>query len=166
MPDFTTDPFTQVYDRLWALLEADGGFAARVRKGNRINLQAASSGSTDPRRQSVQDGDLPEVTLEQTGGPVDLFDTSGSAAIVEHYEVRITTGDPRPHKALNPVKWRVLKALSRTANNLGLPFVRHVHVTAATDRTADRKLDRGTAGWSAVITVRVEMAVTRAELQA
>jgi hypothetical protein len=88
MPDFTVDPFTQVYNALWDLLTADAGFTALVKQNNRISLQGDNA---DPVRTNVQDNDTPEVIIRPTGGPANLTKTNTSAEIIEEYEVMVAT---------------------------------------------------------------------------
>ncbi|MCX5658580.1 MAG: hypothetical protein NTW19_02525 [Planctomycetota bacterium] len=158
MAEFTTDPYTQVHDKLWELLTANADFVALVRAGNRVNLQGEDP---EPRRSNLQDADAPEVMLLQTGGTIDPWATGSSASLTETYRLTIATADVRPQKWLNRVKWAICRALAAGASNLGLSFVTHVSCTGATDALDDKELNRGTRGWSSVLLIRVDMHIDR-----
>ena len=155
------DPFTQTLNRLWELLESHAPLADMVRLGNRIKLAGANG---DPYKPQVMAADLPEVLIEPAGGQVDLFATSTSTRAVQDYAVTAVTGDLRVHTLLFPLKWELVKALSRSGDNLGLPFVRKVRIAEQADR-ADRGKSARAAGWSLRLIVSVEMWFASAELQ-
>lgn len=161
MSDFAIDPYTQVYDRIWELLEAEASLMQLVKPGNRVNLQDRNP---SPRKSNTQDGDLPELSVMPMGGGVDLWKTNTTAIFDEVYRIAIATGDLRPHKQLNPIKFAVLRALGRTANDLGLPFVVTTNCMSVTDTLYDLAQNRGTVAWSALYDVRVTMKIPRAVL--
>lgn len=161
MAEFTVDPYTQVYDKLWDLLEGEPSLAAIIKPGNRINLQDRNPSR---RKTNTQDGDLPELSVMQMGGEVDLWKTNTTAIFDEVYRISVATGDLRPHKQLNPIKFAVLRALGKAANNLNLDFVLNTVCQSVTDTMYDTTQNRGTVAWSALYDVRVTMKIPRAVL--
>ncbi len=155
------DPFTQTFDTLWQLLESHEGFSRHVRLGNRIKF---SGGPTDPRRGSLQSADLPEVRIVPDGGKMELFATSTSSRAIQDYRVIITTGTLQADKSLLPLKWELMKALAGGGDNLGLTFVRKVRITELRE-SMERDHSPAINGWSAVLTVSVEMWFANSQLQ-
>jgi hypothetical protein len=156
------DPFTQTLNKLWDLLESHEEFTNLVRLGNRVKLTAADP---DPYKPRAQSADLPEVRVEPNGGQAELFATSTSTRAVQNYAILVTTGDLRVNKLLFPLKWELMKALSKSGDNLGLAFVKKVRIGELTEST-ERKGAPGTRGWSGTITVTVEMWFPNSQLQA
>lgn len=148
----TKDPFTQTLEKLWQLLEEHEGFSALVRLGNRIKGGLAGKAAPQP-------ADLPEVRIEPAGGKVELFTTSSSSRAVQEFSIVIATGESQVEAAMFPLKWQLLKALGGAGDNLGLSFVRKVRVTDLAEKAPPK------AGWSACLTVAVEMWLTTAELK-
>ncbi len=156
-----TDPFTQTLDKLWEALEGHAALAALVKAGNRIKLTGEGG---DPYKPSTQYADKPELAIEPAGGSIETAATSTSARILQDFDIRLATGSLRVGRELFPVKWEIVKALAAAGQTLGLSFVRKVTVTSATDRRGDDEADRGTPGWTTVLTVRTEMWFAEADL--
>jgi hypothetical protein len=183
----TTDPFTQVYEALWGLLEAHPGFVGLVKVGNRIKYSGDSERQVD--KPQALSADLPQVRLVPAGGAVEVGPSSTSGCrIVEQLDVEVWSGDRRLQVALYPVKWEVLKALAGARDNLGLAFVTKLRMGDAREalragpdwgdpRTAlkadpawlghrGRHGGGGVTGWVLVLRVSVEMWFSAAEIAA
>ena len=158
MADFSIDPYTQVYNKLWELLGANGDFARLVKVRNRINLQDTSP---DPLKRNIQDADAPEVAITQAGGPINLWGTSATVLASESYRISVATMDERPNKGLNQLKWAIIQALAASDANLGLAFVLNTTCESVKDSLGDVTENRGTSGWSAVVQIKIDMALPR-----
>jgi len=157
----TNDPFTQVLERLWELLEGHAPLAAMVRPGNRIKLTGDGG---DPYKQDLQHADRPELVIEPGRGEVRLAATSTSTTAAQDFDLRLATGSLHVAGELFPITWEIVKALAAAGEALGLDFVRNVRLIALADSRTDAGANRGVRGWSTVLTVRVEMWFARAEL--
>lgn len=165
------DPFTEGYTALWALLENHAGFTGLVRAGNRVKF---TGNKRDPVKQEVQEADLPEVRLVPAGSVIHLWHTSNGSSAVQHYSAQLATGDLRLDAALFPVKWEIVKALSKSdpahyVNGywLGLAHVKKVGpVHESTQGILDAELNRGKPGWAEVLRISVEHWFRTVDLQA
>lgn len=154
------DPFSQTLEKLWELLESHEGFCRLVRLGNRRKTAAAH----DSVKGRLLPADLPEVRIEPAGGQADLLATSTSSQAVQDYLISAACGTGAPESLLLPLKWELMKALSRAGAGLGLDFVRKVRVGEPAARPQDKP--DATAGWTVRLTVSVEMWFSTSQLQA
>lgn len=156
------DPFTEVYGKIWDLLEAHEGFTSLIRLGNRIRLDGSRK---EPRKERVLDADLPEVVLLPAAGEAEPFATSDSVRLAQQYELQATSGDIRIDTAFFPLKYELIKALCRAEENLGLAYVTNVRVLTVTDNLPDAEAERGLPGWVLRIVIAVDMWFDRSTLQ-
>ena len=148
-----TDPFTEVYDELWTLLENCKDFTDRVRLANRIDL---TEDKVDPLKSQVQTSDLPEALLFPSGGGGVAY-TSTGIRIAQNYTLRVVSGQIRLHLTYLPIKWAVLKALTRYAGDTQHSYVKSVDVVDSPDALDADEEGRGTRGWAFAMTIQVEM---------
>lgn len=153
VPFAQVDPFTQVHDAIWSHLERHHPFAELVRRGNRIRL--TSDG--DPTKHARLDADSPQAAISESGGTISLFHTSTSCRMTMTYTLELETAS-RDMTRLNRVLWEAARALSRTDDTLGLPFVVEVRVAAAPIDLSD---NAGKMGWTALMGLTVTMMFNR-----
>lgn len=164
MSDFSvTDPCTQVYNKLWSVLEANSEFTDLVKPGNRIKLIGTDE---DPIKQEVQKGDLPEVAIFPIGGPNQIIMTSDNAKIERTFSLTITSGSLRANRYLFPIEWVIFKIFHNANNTLGLDFVVKCVLSPSEQMMDNEELNRGTKGWSSIINIDVEMVIPRNALSA
>jgi len=161
MTALITDPFTQIYNAIWTILENHDGITKRVRLKNRIKL---SGRDPDPYKSTVLDGDLPELLLEPSGGGGFLWTSSG-LQITTTFQLRLAAGDLRIQKQLFPIKWEIIRALKQTRTNLGLSFVKNADIIDITETTGNADVDRGTPSWTGLFEIAVQIYFTDTELQ-
>ena len=154
-PFSQVDPWTQVHDRIWAILEADPDFAAAVRPANRIKL--TENDGANPFKENVQAGDLPECVVEPTTSTDEPAKTSMSASVTQAWSVKVATNDLRWHKAAGPMRWILLKAFAAAGDNLGLDFVVKTRINSSLSNTYDPIENRGTQGWTVLLTLTTVM---------
>lgn len=152
------DPFTRVYDALVALIADHDGVKHLLKTGNLIDY---SGGRADPTKGSIQSGDLPEIEVRPAGGDIALWKDSDSSEIVRRFIIALTTGDLRVDKSLLPLEWEIVRALSRTVENLGLSFVTKLTIEGFDEERRGTEEHRGTKGWVALFSVVVEMNFSR-----
>jgi len=163
MATFTTDPMTQVLDRLWDALGRSPAVADAVRPGNRIKFTGTDP---DPAKTALQAGDMPELAIvpgQWTFGPR----SSTSRQLVQSFTVQLATGDNRlagSAARLFPLKWAIVKAIEAAGDNLALPFVQSVRFGGGQDSLTDGDANRGPEGWSTVATVTVDMSIATRDL--
>lgn len=161
MKDETSDdPFSVVYEGLWKLVDDFKPFASTVRRGNRIKLDGASR---NPTKQNVNTADLPEVTLQPTGGETNIHSNSSQTTITQRYMFMISTGDLRVDSLHFPLRWHVTRAVVLWKKKIGgitwrkQPFLEELNIPDTTEGESDPDRNRGIKGWSSLITIEVRM---------
>jgi len=161
------DPFSQVYDWLWDLLEANTSFATLVKPGNRIRFDGTAA---NPVKEITSDADYPEVMIELAGGLPTPVNTSSSSSVIQRFAVSVSMGTLRL-AAFLPLKWAIYCGLAKwlsSHRNLklgGQPFVVKLAITSADEvRHKDGEDERGTMEWFALWYVDVEMFFRTASL--
>ena len=161
MTDLITDPFTQIYNAIWTVLENHDGITSRVRLKNRIKF---SGKDPDPQKSNVMDADLPELTLTPSGGG-GFFWTSTGIQMEPSFKLQLATGDLRVQKQLFPIKWEIIRALKQTRTNLDLSFVKNIEISDIDESTENADSDRGTPQWTGLFEILVHVYLTDTELQ-
>jgi hypothetical protein len=145
----TDDPFTQVYNGLWDLLELNTELASLVKIGNRI--KCTSDGKGD--KEKYTNSDLPEIIIRPAAGTSEIKSTSTHTQITQTYAVICTSGDLHIDKSFFPVKWAILNALTDATNCLNLQFVRQVILEDSIDGRNTERFP----GWNTAFNIKVEM---------
>lgn len=151
MTTYTIDPFTQLINRLWEILESDARFTARFRLKNRKKLQRDTK---DIR----SNADLEELELVPVGSTVGLKDTWNRTRVTQRFALRFATEKPEVDRELFPIKWILVTALAKSGADLGLSFVYNVNVTD-NQETLSQTLEfkQGKSGWTGSLGIEVEM---------
>ena len=149
------DPFTQVLEALWSLLEQHEPFADLVKPGNRVKFHE------DPRlKQQARAADTPEVRIVAGEVSPHLFRTSTSSTIERTFRIEVSTNDLRITAAAFPVEWAILVAVAGAKDALeGLAFVRQVRPISGEVPGPDPA--ERTDGWHTVVALNVMMAFPR-----
>lgn len=107
------NPFHQVHDALWNLLESNSDFTAAVPSMNRIKY----TGTLDPRpdKDNAEYADYPMVRIRSLGFDVKAFDTSNSSRALAYWSIDVYSGDQRfampDKKKFFDVQWGIYQAL-------------------------------------------------------
>lgn len=168
------DPYTQIYQRILAILQNDPVVSVLIRSGNFISFDKAIK----PWKSSVQPGDMPEVLIEPvTGLDQQASDSiSGRADVI--WSIKVATADPRlyweapdqssQYSGVFPLKWALLVALDSAGDGLAqingsnplpaLSFCRVARITASVKSPFDPagnpvSESRGTDGWTILVTL-------------
>lgn len=164
----TANPFTLTYDALWALVEASPLFIATVKEKNRIKFNGSAG---NPKKNTVQPADLPEVMLVTDGtAQANLHASSCHTMVVRRYAFIVSTGDFRMHDFLNQVEWALFCALCRWKEVLaalqynGQGFVKKCDLTEVSEGESDSERNRNIKGWSTIWRCEVTMYFPTANL--
>jgi hypothetical protein len=170
MTSVEKDPFSKIYDALWATLDADAEFVCRVRPQNEIRYAGTAR---NPEKEDVQPADLPEVRIVAAGWRQNLYATSDTTSVVRCWQIQVRTGDRRLEAQVYPVEFEILRAFAAwdtVAGGLkGLAWngqdLRCVPVfRTGCEETLDPRA-ASIAGWTAVLTVSVEIWFSTAGLK-
>jgi len=152
-----TDPFTEVLQKIWELLESRSDITSVVSLGNRIKLW---EGKLKPEGLQPDDdlspSDLPLIIIEPVGGAMNPFHTSTDGYAVQGYRIRMMDGNLLLHKIYFPLKWAIFKALaslSRKDGLLNLSYVRKIEIEDGTDE----QNTTGHPGWTLGIDIKVHL---------
>ena len=157
------DPFTQVYEALWAMLEAHTGFTALVKIGNRIKHD---EGKKDPEKKEVSGAALPEVRIVDIGGTGENIRTSNGLTVLETFQIQVSTeyrtlyGDGH---GLYPVRYEIMKAFGGHKTALGSIADGSTTIQCVfrwsefTSGLFNQELTRSIEGWVGIMNCEVEM---------
>jgi hypothetical protein len=160
------DPLTLVEDALWWVLTSHPAFDAMVKDGNlRILSQPERQGRKGPR----QNADTPEVRIEPAGALANTDNTSSGFGWTQAYSVEVRTnekrtgGDGAQRDGINPLKWAMIRALSRVRDGIpDLAFVKSVRASGVGD---DAPNGDDFDGWAVAVRIDVKMIWAWNELQ-
>lgn len=152
------DPFSQIENALWSALEKHKGFTDLVKVGNRLKMDRGF-----PNKPEAMVADMPEVRIEPAPSLEQYNITPNprsSMGGVVPFALQVTTQDMRPSKMAYPVKWQIIKALTRAGVNLDdLPFVIDVNINGVADSNIDQEANRGTRGWRTLYLIAVRISI-------
>jgi len=153
------NPFVQVYNALWDLLEAHAGLTDLVPVGNRIKMV---DDNRDPIKDQISSADVPELRLVPIGGTPHIFRTSSSSSCIKRYEIQISSGHQTVEMLYN-VEWEILRAMMSWIPTLmdltweGKKFVKLVRPGEMPEGVTSQDLNRGIVGWSTLWACEVTM---------
>lgn len=161
------DPYAQVIEALWEMLEAKEGFSQMVRVGNRIKYL---EGLGDPEKQEVSSTDLPEVRIVVARSKPGVRRSSSTTFDEVTFDLMVASGEQRLDVVHTPLKWLVFRATVDAQARLTTlrwkdrPFVLTVLATAVAEGITERDLIRGIKGWTAIWSIDVLMQFNTSDL--
>lgn len=161
------DPYTIVYRMLWDLVENHKPLARLVQVENRLRFDK----ERDAIKQTVAEGDLPELRLTPQGAEYHIQSTTSSSSVIQTLQWGIATGDFRLHYSLYPVAWELLRAMSKwlsvkdnyTWNND--TFIKRVWPSEHVSGVDETDMNRGIKGWAILLTMNVDMYFKTLDMQ-
>jgi hypothetical protein len=155
MADFSLiDPWTQVINQLWALLEANVDFCTVVKPANRIKFTLTSQ--QNPIKENIQNSDTPEVLIEPTTSKEKVAHTNLGSESDQTFSIQLTTLDMRLRKSdktgAEDLRWLLWQIINSAGDTLGLDFVYKARITTSMSHFID-PITRGTRGWCVFLTV-------------
>lgn len=167
MPEL--DPFSQVFDKFWDMLEAHPDTSAMIKPGNRIKLNEQDT--RQPTKPFVQVADLPELVLVTEGGNVSLHNTSSSTKIVRRYSWLLSTGDARVNYLLYPLEWLLVEAFSNWTREIALltykdkSFAKRFDFVDISEGWTRADQNKNIKGWSSIWKCEIEMHFATSDLK-
>jgi hypothetical protein len=157
------DPFTQISRAILGALHADAGWASLVKPGNVVDM---TTSSFERFKTQLQPADVPEVILLQSEFKLKPFGASSRIAEMEQSFQLIVTHASLRVFPVNLLKYQTLIALAKSGPSLGLDgLVRDWQIMQGEDDAACQKQwRRGTERWVSVLSVHVNMFVSRDRL--
>lgn len=113
-------PFTQVYDRLWAILDASSDLSLLVRPANRLR---SINSAARPAKAHLLPADLPQLAILPASGEIHLFQTSTTSAFSQEFLIRCRAGDRASDPRLLDIKWTIIRAFAAQSDTLSLTAI-------------------------------------------
>ncbi|RLC38158.1 hypothetical protein DRH27_02970 [Candidatus Falkowbacteria bacterium] len=154
-----TDPFSEIHDAIWTLIEANTTLAGLVKTGNRIKLDGKNY---DPFKSKHSNNDFPEIIIIPSGGQYQPVATSDDGKLVQNFDLLLNDGDLVATRKYFPVKWQIIKTFANVDGLLGLDYVKNVQFEDITDSINPENEHEG---WRAVFRISVLMFFSRTYLK-
>lgn len=155
-----------VYNGLWTLIERNSYLNELIPENNRIKYETEAQ-----PKESIQDADMPELTLLSGGGGFGKSNNSSQQSCSRQYIWALVTGDLRINPLFNKVQWEIFRSMSDWECVLcelqwcNCPFVEKLVLISTEDGTLMSDLNRNIPGWSSLWTVEVSMQFRRTDLK-
>lgn len=163
------NPFTMVWCALWEMMERNDTLTSLVRTGNRIKYDE----SYGPK-ESISDGDLPELSLISAGVECNIMNSSGTSSCIRRYTWGLTTGEYDIQEMYNICCWELYRAmvdwdvvLCALVWPIGSDwhFVVRTNMLSAEEGTYMFDENRGIRGWVGLWTIDAEMHFKTSDLR-
>lgn len=161
------DPFTQVYDALWVLVERNNALQMYLQPRNKIKYDEPN----EPKP-NIGDGDLPELALLDSTINFNTVPTDCSnESLAKDYVWAITTGTYQIQPLFNELTFELYRSMIDWESSLmqlewyDCKFVHRCRLQSGDSGTLMRDIDRGVSGWSALWTVKVDFVFPRNKLR-
>jgi hypothetical protein len=147
------NPFTQVYDGLWTLLETSPAFAA-LEPGNKIKY---TGDDRSPEKRGAMFGDYLEVRIRESIGRVELHPSSSGVHYRKRYKIQIATGDQRLAD-MHDIEYQMLRAMADWPTVMDAikwdendtKIVRAFDVLETEQSLDNKELNQNIRGWTTV----------------
>jgi len=159
------NPLKMVYDALWALVDVTG-LTEAVKVGNRVKYDSGLK-----EKVQVTSSDFPEIQLVPSSGNYNLPDSSHTSMMIERFTWLLGSGTYNIADLLY-LKWLLLASHDKWVDDISSLrwddelFVTRVSIEDGTSGYQETKTTRQKiGGWSAILTVEVEMHFKRETLR-
>lgn len=160
-----SNPLQMVYDALWAIVPKSD-LANLVKEGNRVKFDDELNA-----KEIISTADFPEIQLAPSSGNYNLPDTSHTSMVLERFTWLVGSGT-FDLKELLHLKWLLIASHDTWVEDIsaltwdGELFVTRVSIDDGTTGHQETKSTRQKiAGWSAILSVEVEMHFKRETLR-
>lgn len=165
------NPFTQVHNALWTMVERNPEIEKLVKVGNRIQLNK----DNDYKLQIAQN-DTPELLLLPMGGVGNIRCSSSTTEFIRKYTWVITSGRLAISPIYDPLSWELFRSLvdwdlEGTLMGLRWPeeatcsFVMRATAIEVTEGLQRDMEERGINGWTGIWSVDVQMRFSTADMR-
>lgn len=151
------DPFSQVYEALWQLVERNEKLRTYLPLRNRIKYEE----QTDPKF-NISDADVPELSLMQENISFDIHCNSSQRGMTRTYIWGVASGDFRINPVYNAMSFELYRCMIDWESTLceliweDCRFVQQLRLRSAEEGTFMSDKNRGILGWSAIWTCEVD----------
>lgn len=158
------NPISLVAGGLWAAVDAHP-VLAEIRAGNKIRFDRPGN----PIKETLASADVPELRLLPTSASGNLHNTSNSSQIITTFNWLVVLGD-FAETEINRLLWALIECAAAWKEYLpplewrGKKFVKRLDFRQSQSGLTDRALNRGVDGWSAILTIEVELGLTTADM--
>lgn len=153
-----SSPLIDVYNKLWEVVEDCPSLMELVRPANRIKVVGV--GGTDPLKDRIQEGDLPELLLQPMFGASTSIASSSAVKFVRTFQFAVTTGEQGADRLLD-IDFMLSSCLVRAYKVVpsltwnGKSYVKRLTIT---DQEAGKTpFKRNIEGWVGLHSIDVEM---------
>jgi hypothetical protein len=153
-----SNPFTIVYDALWALARSNPELRKWVPEKNQIDYQKWIG----PKK-NITDSDYPELSLTSESTFSNIRNTSTSTMVIKEYSWMVITGDYRIDDIFNQISWELFRSMIDWCNVLGSltwkdkVFVVRANFLTSSEGTLFQDLNKHINGWVITWPFEVEM---------
>ena len=148
------NPFTLIEDAFWLMLEDRKDFCEMFKKANRVKLRDRRR--RVPDKVSISKEDVPYITIVPSGVTPHPHNTSNSSSMMISWEIRIASGDQRPHMVQLPAIWVVYRALINWRTRMtaltwkDYAFVKDCRADSVVIGELKEDVDKEIRGWSSL----------------
>lgn len=153
----SNNPFSQVYNGLWQLIDRNTIIQELVRKGNLIKFKEENE-----LKQEINDADTPELQLVTSGGTFGIGGNSTMTQVIKNYTWSIATGSMKV-ELYNILSFEIFRSLIDYECVLcpltwcGCLFVTNFRITNIEEGNRMQDLQRSIPGWCALWNCELQM---------
>ena len=148
------DPFTQIHDKLWQMVDEHTTLDSLVKPGNRIKLDENA-----PIKETLNRGDVPELILRPLGGSPNgpLIVNSHQWELTVRFDWVLTSGSYIIGDRLFPVTWQLLRLMALFQQQKGTlqwnssSYVKGMTLTGWETGEQQPNHNRGLGGFASVL---------------
>ncbi len=159
--DFTTDPLTQIHNKLWETLEDNADFTTTVKDKNRIKYSGTDE---NPSKTERMIADTPQVTIVPQGGPINFHMSSSSMMFTRIFTIVIQSGSLRVNLQVYPLEWLIFKICFAASDTLNLSFVKKFRLVDSTLSRDEIETLGARREWSSTLTIQVDVVIPKTDL--
>lgn len=159
------DPFSQVHNALWVMVERNLAIEDYIPINNRIKYDSEQS-----RKDQISSADVPELALIVNGTREGKTTNSCQSSLIRTYTWIITSGEFTINRNYNPLCFEIYRALIDWNSTL-CPltwkthnFVEYFQVSASTEGNMMEDIERGIRGWCCLWDCDVHFSFCTADL--
>lgn len=158
------NPISLIAGGLWAAVDAHP-VLAEIRAGNKIRFDRPGN----PIKETLAIADVPELRLLPTSASGNLHNTSNSSTVVTTFTWLVVLGQ-FGETEVNKLLWALIECAAAWKKYIaplewrGKRFVKRLDFRQSQSGLTDRALNRGVDGWSAILTIEVELGLTTADM--
>lgn len=160
---YDPDPFTQVYDALWAALRNFAPVTQVVLALNQIDHTREAGAENFPYEDQESLNDTNLLRLDPDYGEFDLHTHPDTSEVEIRFSLMIMTTEERLNLMFFPLLWNCMRAVTRVGHDLGLDFVQNTRIERF-DSERDDGDQENQANWRGSLSILVTMSFDKTDL--